>query len=168
MERGSFNLRKSQVRRSGSDVTSNIFGVVMEQHHAELQNVVVSYMNHLFDDELPRTMLKARIINKREDVDMQKWKEYAEQVTAKQLDKFEVFSNDNIFGRKEVMELDDRLKMKKERIEAAVGKVLEAMNELVENRTELELEREERKYRASLKEKEAVMKMKMPAKASEK
>ena len=89
-------------------------------------------------------------------------------MTAKQLDKFEVFSNDNIFGRKEVMELDDRLKMKKERIEAAVGKVLEAMNELVENRTELELEREERKYRASLKEKEAVMKMKMPAKASEK
>lgn len=48
--------------------------------------------------------------------------------------------------------MDKKLTMKKERMEAVVGQVLEAMNELVENRTGLELEREERKYKASLRE----------------
>ena len=69
---------------------------------------------------------------------------------ARQLDKFEVYSNDNVFGRKEVVELDDKLKAKNEGMEGLVAKVLRAMDEVIASSTELELEREERRYRASL------------------
>jgi hypothetical protein len=61
-----------------------------------------------------------------------------------------VYSNDNVFGRKEVVELDDKLKAKSESMEKLVAKVLRAMDEVIASSTELELEREERKYRASL------------------
>lgn len=96
-------LRRSSCFRNDETFTHNLLGISMEEHTKQIEAILTDWYMKMVNHDLPEVLLKHGLIDKKEDYRAEEHAKYIEEVLNINLDKMEVFINDYIFGRKEII-----------------------------------------------------------------